>query len=425
MKKHLSSFIFQLSAIIVFLFVSCEKPNEAAELGHALRVIVYYQCDNYSSNIMYPGAPNKDGYGIYQVILKLDNNNLTDEILDQMNTFVTSSGIKNFSGNWYSDSELITPLTAGPLTSKWEDNYYNYFAYTQINEDLTPRFTEWIIRDTNSIYRFGSSNFDIYPLDTSNVNFDNELRSRSYSPFEVGSVYYIDSETNLIGDQWHPGDPLQGKKIFVDLTTDWSKQKYDIKFINTVTKSHPFREPYYNCVSRKSAIKVKDYLNGNYEYKKFYKGSFSFNGDITWNKDEPLADDDTIELYDLIRIDTCQSICDIYIIDENGVTDPLRVNNSDITYEFKEDDISNNDLGDVGQLVYEAGYMTVNNPNSSYIPKAYYRLDSSSSEVPASTDTVWEIKGYTYIQIKKGCRTSKLGTFGLEGRIYILVESLQ
>lgn len=416
-KKLKRSSILLISIFAAFLFVSCEKPNQESDLGHALRVIVYYKCDTYSSNFMYPGAPKKDGYGIYQIILKLDNNQLTDEMLNQMNEFINSCGINNFSGNWYSNSELTNRLTAGPLASKWEDNYYNYFAYTQIEEDLTPKFTEWIIRDSNNIYRFGSSNFDIYPIDTSNVNFDDELKNRSYSPYEVGSVYYIDPETNKTGEQWQPGEPLQGKKIFVDLTTDWSKQKYGIKFVNTVTKNAPFKEPYYHCDYRKNSIKVKDYLqNTNYEYLKIYKGTFLFDGDIMWFKDAPLSENDTIELYDLIRIDTCQSFCDICVIDENGITNPLRENGSDITYEFKEDEISEYDLSEVGQVVSEKGYFPINIDDSSWVPKVYYRLNSST-EVPASDDGVWSINDNTYIQIKDGCRTSKLN-----GTIFILVE---
>ena len=420
-KKFKNTFL--LSIFAALLFVSCEKPNQELGLGHALRVIVYYQCPNYSSNFFYPGAPNKDGYGIYQVILKLDNNMLTDELLVQMNEFIDSCGITEFDGHWYSDYDLTTTLTAGPLTSHWEDNYYNYIIYTMVEEDLTPRFTEWIVRDSCGIYRLNTSEFDIYPRDTSTVNFSDELQRRSYIPYNVGSVYYIDPQTNTTTEQWQPGDPLQGEKIFVDLTSEWSEQRYGIKFINTVKKFYPFDEPYYQCDYIKNDIKVKDYIQdknlGSYEYLNIYKGIILSDGDIMWFKDEPLTDDDTIELYDLIRVETCRSFCTIYIIDDTGFVIPLvDENNSDIQYEFKEDTISDYDLGDVGKLVFDTGYLPVNIPNSSFVPKAYYRVNSSGA-ASASTDTVWSINGDTYVQIKKGCRTSKL-----DEKIYILVESL-
>ena len=420
-KKFKNTFL--LSIFAALLFVSCEKPNQELGLGHALRVIVYYKCSNYSTNASYPGAPDKAGYGIYQVILKLDNDILTDELLVQMNEFIDSCGITEFDGHWYSDYDLTTPLTAGPLTSHWEDNYYNYIIYTKVEEDLTPRFTEWIVRDSCGIYRLNTSEFDIYPLDTSTVNFSDELQRRSYIPYNVGSVYYIDPQTNTTTEQWQPGDPLQGKKIFVDLTSEWSEQRYNIKFINTVKKFYPFDEPYYQCDYIKNDIKVKDYIQnknlGSYEYLNIYKGIILSDGDIMWFKDEPLTDDDTIELYDLIRVETCRSFCSIYIIDDTGFVIPLvDENNSDIQYEFKEDTISDYDLGDVGKLVFVAGYLPVNIPNSSFVPKAYYRVNSSGA-ASASTDTVWSINGDTYVQIKKGCRTSKL-----DEKIYILVESL-
>ncbi len=419
-KKFKNTFL--LSIFAALLFVSCEKPNQELGLGHALRVIVYYKCSNYSSNFFYPGAPNKDDYGIYQVILKLDNNMLTDELLAQMNEFIDSCGITEFDGYWYSDYDLTRPLTAGPLTSHWEDNYYNYIIYTKVEEDLTPRFTEWIVRDSCGIYRLNTSEFDIYPRDTSTVNFSDELQRRSYIPYNVGSVYYIDPQTNTTTEQWQPGDPLQGKKIFVDLTSEWSEQRYGIKFINTVRHSSSFYKPYFQCDYRKNAIKVSDYISEknieNENYFDIYKGAFLPDGNITWNKNTPLKNTDTINLYDLIFVESSTQKCTIYIIDKNGNYQKLDNTENDPVYQFEEAEISKYDLGGVGQKVVDSGYFPINILNSSFVPKAYYMI-YPEIEKPDEGETVWETNGNTFVQIEDGCRTSNLN-----GNIFILVESL-
>ena len=421
--KNLKRF-FLLSILAGILFASCDKPEQEPPKGHALRVIVYYKCDNPSTYRMYLGAPSKSGYDIYYQIFKLNNGDLTEEILEEMNTFVKSCGIENFSEQWFSDSDLTKALTTGPLTSKWEDNNYNYLAFTQIEEDLTPKFTEWIVRDSSFSYRFNSSNFDIFPINTSNVNFSDELQRRSYIPYTVSKVYYINPQTNLVDKEWQAGQSLQGKKIFVDLNSTWSNQRY-IKFVNSVQRTSPNREPNYLCNSIPGPKKIRDYypniFNNTYEYLKIYKGKFLPDGNIEWNKNKVYSADDTLNPYELIRIDTCIPKLNIYMIDSNGNTQDFTAQ-YDIAYTFSEDfdfdTIKNGDLGEIGNQVNKKRSI-VHEENSTWIPKAYYKVKSDKTEgLPA--EAVWTPapdSGYSYIQIKDGCKTDKL-----KNEIYVLVE---
>ncbi len=424
MKFKLLKRFFLLSILAGIFFVSCDKPDQEPQLGHALRVIVYYKCDNPSTNRLYLGAPNKSGYDIYYQVFKLNNGDLTEEILEQMNTFVKSCGIENFSEQWFSDSDLTKALTPGPLTSKWEDNNYNYLAFTQIEEDLTPKFTEWIVRDSSFSYRFNSSNFDIFPIDTSNVNFSDELQRRSYIPYTVAKVYYINPLTDLVEKEWTAGQPLQGKKLFVDLNSTWSNQRY-IKFVNSVQRTSPNREPNYLCKSITGSKKIRDFypniFNNTYEYLKIYKGKFLPNGEIEWNKNKVYSADDSLNPYELIRIDTCIPKLNIYMIDSNGNTQDFTAQ-YDIAYTFAEDSdfdtIKNGDLGEIGNIVQEERNI-VHVENSSWIPKAYYKIKTADAQgMPA--EVVWTLdpdSAYSYIQIKDDCKIDKL-----KNEIYILVE---
>lgn len=416
MKIKTSLKICFITLLFALLFASCKKE---AGKGHLLRVIVYYPCPGYFSNMIYPGAPQKEDYGIYQVLIKIGNDTLTDGMLDDMNSRIAACGIQNFSGKWYSDSDFTTQLSAGKLTSRWEDNYYNYIVYTKVEEDLTPKFTEYIVRDSNNIYRFNSSHKDIFPVDTTSVNFSDELLNNSYFPYEVSKVYYINAD-GLKGNEWQAGQPLQGKKLFVDLNSAWSNQKY-IKFVNSVIRNSPDHESNYNCTSIQKPEKIRDFFpstsNNSYEYLKIYKGSFLPDGDIEWNKDKLYAPDDTINPYELIRIDLCKTKLKIFMIDSSGKAENFTYL-YDIAFESEEDTISEYDLGQIGNDVNEKQFI-VHQENSSWLPKAYYKVKTSDTEdLPA--EEVWTPdpdSGDSYIQIKDGCKIDKL-----KNKIFILVE---
>lgn len=422
MNNKVSFKISLISLFIILLLCSC---NQDAPKGHLLRVIVYYPCSDYSSNILYPGAPSKKDYGIYQVLVKITSDTLTGEMLETMNSRVKSCGIQNFSDKWYADSDFQTQLTAGKLTSKWEDNYYNYTIFTQVDEDITPRFTEWTVRDSSGIYRFKTSNLDIWPTDTSYVNFSDELRNRSYNPFTVAKVYYINPLTDLVEKEWTAGQPLQGKKIFVDLDSDWSKQIYIRKFVNAVKRTYSNYEADYSCNSINNSMKIRDFFpyffDKEHDYLRIYKGSFLPNGDIEWNKNTIYTGEDKLNPYELIRIDTCIPKINIYMIDSNGNTQDFTAQ-YDIAYTFAEDSdfdtIKNGDLGEIGNQVNEKRSI-VHVENSSWIPKAYYKIKTADTQgMPA--EAVWtpeSTPGDSYIQIKDGCKIDKL-----KNKIYILVE---
>ena len=400
---------------MALLFASCKHD---AGKGHLLRVIVYYPCPGYFSNMMYPSAPQKEDYGIYQVLVKIKNDTLTTEMLDDMNSHVAACGIKGFSGKWYADSDFAKELSAGKLTSRWEDNYYNYMVYTQVDEDLTPRFTEYTVRDSNNIYRFNSSHKDIFPVDTTSVNFSDELLNNSYFPYEVSKVYYINAD-GLKENEWQAGQPLQGKKLFVDLNSSWANQ-ISLKFVNSLQKLSPTHGPSYECKYINKSMKISDcYSNifsANYSYLKIYKGSFLPDGAIEWDKTKEYTGDDTVNLWELIRFDTYIPKLNIYIIDQNGNTKDF-TNQYDIAYEIEDDTISEYDLGEIANDVFDQGYLPVNIEGSSWIPKAYYKANASESEALPEEDVWTTASGDTYIQVKKGCNIDKL-----KSAIYILVE---
>ena len=255
-------------------------------------------------------------------------------------------------------------------------------------------------------------------------NFSDELMNKSYSPYEVNKVYYINKSTGLVENEWQAGQPLQGKKIFVDLNSTWSNQKY-IKFVNSVQRTSPNREPNYLCNSIPGSKKISDFypniFNNTYEYLKIYKGKFLQNGEIEWNKDKVYSANDTLNPYELIRIDTCIPKLNIYMIDSNGNTQDFTAQ-YDIAYTFAEDSdfdtIKNGDLGKIGNIVQEERNI-VHEEDSSWIPKAYYKVTSDKTEgLPA--EEVWtpeSASGYSYIQITDGCKTDKL-----KNEIYVLVE---
>ena len=417
MKFKMLKRFFLLSILAGIFFVSCDKPDQEPPKGHLLRVIVYYSCPGYSTSFLYPSAPSKEDYGIYQVLVKINDDNLTGEMLEEMNSRVTACGVQNFEGVWYSDSDLTTPLTEGKLSCRFEDNYYNYMAYTKVEEDLTPRFTQYIVRDSDNIYRLNKYHEEIFPVDTMSVSFTDELRNHDYNPYEVSKVYYINPETDLVDKEWEPGQPLQGKKLFVDLNSKWSAQRY-IKFINSVQRTYPDHAPYYQCKTIANPMKIKDCFDNffykEYDYFKIYKGSFLANGAIEWNKNVTLNGDDTVSLYELIRIDTCKAKLNIYLIDENGNTKDFTWE-SDIAFEPEEDTISEYDLGEISNLVFEEGYMPVKIQGSTWIPMAYHKVsDSADSQI----EDAWTPEtGGTYIQVQKGFNTDALNY-----EIYILVE---
>ena len=409
MKIKNSLKICFITLLMSLLFASCQRE---AEKGHLLRVIVYYPCTGYFSNMIYPSAPQKEDYGIYQVLIKIKNNTLTDKMLDDMNSRVAACGIQGFSGKWYADSDFTKELSAGKLTSRWEDNYYNYMVYTQVDEDLTPRFTEYTVRDSNNIYRFNSTHKEIFPLDTTSVNFSDELLNNSYSPYQVDKVYYINAD-GLKENEWQAGQPLQGKKLFVDLKSSWSNQR-NIKFVNSVQKLSPTHGPSYACNYIKKSMKIKDcfpnILSADYSYLKIYKGTFLPSGELEWDKTKEYTGDDTINLYELIRIDTYIPKLNIYIIDQNGNTKNF-TGLYDIVYEFDEDSlqadtISEYDLGEIANDVFDQGYFPVNIEGSSWIPKAYYKIKASEAEGLPAEDVWTPASGDAYIQVKKGCITS-------------------
>ena len=417
MKNKVTFKIFIISIFTLLLFCSCEPD---APKGHLLRVIVYYPCQNPSTSFIYPGAPFKENYDIYQVLVHIGDDTLTGDMLESMNERVKACGIQNFSKQWYTDSDFQTPLTPGKLTSKWDDNYYNYLVFTQVEEDLTSRFTEYIVRDSNNVYRLNTSHKDIFPVDTTSVNFSDELMNKSYSPYEVSKVYYVNKTSGLKQSEWQAGQPLQGKKLFVDLNSAWSNQKY-IKFVNSVIRNSPDHESNYNCTSIQKPGKIRDFFpstsNNSYEYLKIYKGSFLPDGDIEWNKDKLYAPDDTINPYELIRIDLCKTKLKIFMIDSSGKAENFTYL-YDIAFESEEDTISEYDLGQIGNDVNEKQFI-VHQENSSWLPKAYYKVKTSDTEdLPA--EEVWTPdpdSGDSYIQIKDGCKIDKL-----KNKIYILVE---
>ncbi len=417
MKNKVLFKIFLASVLSVFLFGSCDRTPK---LGHLLRVIVYYPCPGYSSNMMYPYAPQKQDYGIYQVLVKISDDNLTDELLEKMNSRVKACGIQNFSGEWYADSDFKTVAAAGKLTSRWDDNYHHYMIYTKVDEDLTPRFTEYTVRDSNNVYRFNSTHKDIFPVDTTSVNFSDELMNKSYSPYEVSKVYYINKSTGLVENEWQPGQTLQGKKLFVDLNSAWSNQKY-IKFVNSVIRNSPDHESNYNCTSIQKPEKIRDFFpstsNNSYEYLKIYKGSFLPDGNFEWKKDKLYGPDDTLNPYDLIRIDLCKAKLKIFMIDSSGKAENFTYL-YDIAFESEEDTISEYDLGQIGNDVNEKQFI-VHQENSSWLPKAYYKVKTSDTE-DLPVEEVWTPdpdSGDSYILIKDGCKIDKL-----KNKIYILVE---
>lgn len=423
MKNKILKIISLISLSITFLLCSCEDEPQPQK-GHLLRVIVYYSCPEYSTSFLYPGAPSKEDYGIYQVLVKINDDNLTGEMLEEMNSRVTACGVQNFEGVWYSDSDLTTPLTEGKLSCRFEDNYYNYMAYTKVEEDLTPRFTQYIVRDSENIYRLNTYHEEIFPVDTKSVSFTDELRNHNYNPYEVSKVYYINPETDLVDKEWQPGQPLQGKKLFVDINSTWSNQRY-IKFVNSVQRTSPNREPNYLCKSITGSKKIRDFypniFNNTYEYLKIYKGKFLPNGEIEWNKNKVYSADDSLNPYELIRIDTCIPKLNIYMIDSNGNTQDFTAQ-YDIAYTFAEDSdfdtIKNGDLGEIGNIVQEERNI-VHVENSSWIPKAYYKIKTADTQgMPA--EVVWTLdpdSAYSYIQIKDDCKIDKL-----KNEIYILVE---
>ena len=416
MKNKVLFKICLISFITVLLFGSCKHDSK---LGHLLRVIVYYPCPGYYSNMMYPGAPQKQDYGIYQVLVHMSDDNLTDEMLETMNTRVKACGIQNFSGKWYADSDFTTQQNAGKLTSSWDDNYHNYLIYTKVDEDLTPRFTEYIVRDSKSVYRFNSSHQDIFPVDTTSVNFSDELQSRSYNPYVVNKVYYVNKTTGLKENEWHAGQPLQGKKLFVDLNSNWSEQS-NIKFVNSVQRLSTTHGASYKCESIQESMKIKDFFpnifNQDYEYLKIYKGSFLASGELEWNKNKVYTADDTVNLFELIRIDTCIIKLNIYIIDQNGTTEDFTYMH-DIAYEIEEDTISEYDLGAIGNDVNNIKNI-VHAENSSWKPMAYYKAKSADeADGLPDKEVIKSVSGDTYILIKDDIKTEKLNN-----SIYILVE---
>lgn len=418
MKKKTSLKIIFITLLMALLFASCKHD---AGKGHLLRVIVYYPCSGYFSNMMYPSAPQKEDYGIYQVLVKIKNDTLTTEMLDDMNSRVAACGIKGFSGKWYVDSDFQTQLSAGKLTSRWEDNYYNYMVYTQIDEDLTPRFTEYTVRDSNNIYRFNSTHKDIFPVDTSSFSFSDELKNNSYSPYEVSKVYYVNKTTGLKQSEWQPGQTLQGKKLFVDLNSQWSQQK-NIKFVNSVKKLYSEQGPSYSCDYVSGSGKIRDVYSSIFaetpSYLKIFKGSFLPSGELEWNKNKTYTADDSVNLYELIRIDTCITELKIYIIDANGTTENVTFLH-DIAFETEEDTISEYDLGEIANDVFDEGYFPEYIENSTWIPKAYYRIKTSEAADLTGVEAWTPIQdsGYSYIQINKGCKIEKLNN-----AIYIKVE---
>ena len=409
-----------MSLLLAFLFGSCKRE---ADKGHLLRVIVYYPCPGYSSDFVYPSAPQKENFGIYQVLVKIKADKLTGEMLDEMTSRVKACGIQNFSGKWYKDYNFSSELNPGKLTSQWEDNYYNYMVYTKVDEDLTPRFTEYIVRDSKNIYRLNSSHKDIFPLDTTTVSFSDELLNKSYNPHEVSKVYYINQQTGLKESEWHEGDSLQGKKLFVDLNSNWSEQNL-IKFVNSEQRFYATKGPYQTYTSIQNSMKINDFFpnifNREYDYLKIYKGSFLENGEIQWDKNKVYTAEDIINPYELIRIQTCKIKLNVYMIDSSGKTEDF-TRQYDYEYEFddelEEDNISEYDLGEIGNTVNEQRSI-VHAENSSWVPKAYYKADSINETAGIPEDEVWTTDSSDiYIQIKDGCKTDKI-----KNKIYILVE---
>ncbi len=418
MKNKVSFKIFIISIFTLLLFCSCD-PNTPK--GHLLRVIVYYPCQNPSTSFIYPGAAFKENYDIYQVLVHIGDDTLTGDMLESMNERVKACGIQNFSNQWYTDSDFQTPLTPGKLTSKWDDNYYNYLVFTQVEEDLTPRFTEYIVRDSNNIYSLTTSHKDIFPVDTASVNFSDELMNKSYSPYEVSKVYYVNKTSGLKQSEWQPGQTLQGKKLFVDLNSQWSQQK-NIKFVNSVKKLYSEQGPSYSCDYVSGSGKIRDVYSSIFvetpSYLKIYKGSFLPSGELEWNKNKTYTADDSVNLYELIRIDTCITKLKIYVIDANGTTENFTFLH-DIAFETEEDTISEYDLGEIANDVFDEGYFPEYIENSTWIPKAYYKIKTSEA-ADLTNEEVWTPipdSGYSYIQINKGCKTEKLNN-----AIYIKVE---
>ena len=121
MKNKVLFKIFLASVLSVFLFGSCDRNPK---LGHLLRVIVYYPCPGYSSNMMYPYAPQKQDYGIYQVLVKIADDNLTDELLEKMNSRVKACGIQNFFAKMSSKCSVLISRTGVSF----------YLSYSLIHE---------------------------------------------------------------------------------------------------------------------------------------------------------------------------------------------------------------------------------------------------------------------------------------------------
>lgn len=416
MKNKVLFKIFLASVLSVFLFGSCDRNPK---LGHLLRVIVYYPCPGYYSSMMYPYAPQKQDFGIYQVLVKIADDNLTDELLEKMNSRVKACGIQNFSGKWYTDSDFTTQQNAGKLTSSWDDNYHNYMIYTKVDEDLTSRFTEYTVRDSNNVYRFNSTHKDIFPVDTSSFSFSDQLSSNDYSPYEVSKVYYVNKTTGLKQSEWQPGQTLQGKKLFVDLNSQWSQQK-NIKFINSVKKLYSEQGPSYSCDYVSGSGKIRDVYSSIFSetpsYLKIYKGSFLPSGELEWNKNKTYTADDSVNLYELIRIDTCITKLKIYVIDANGKTENFTLQH-DIAFETEEDTISEYDLGEIGNDVNKIKNI-VHAENSSWKPMAYYKAKSADeADGLPDKEVIKSVSGDTYILIKDDIKTEKLNN-----SIYILVE---